>query len=59
MKILFCSDSLNHVTGMGHVILNIIDGLNKEYKDLEIVYCTFTGQPSKKEDYAYHGGNIC
>lgn len=55
MKILFCSDSLNHVTGMGHVILNIIDGLNKEYKDLEIVYCTFTGQPSKKEDYVFHG----
>lgn len=55
MKILFCSDSLNHVTGMGHVILNIINGLNKEYKDLEIVYCTFTGHPTNREDYIYHG----
>ena len=54
MKILFCGDSLHNVSGMGHVMLNIIDGLNSQYKDLEIVYCTLTGRPSYKECYKFH-----
>lgn len=55
MKILFCSDSLKGVTGMNHVSINIMEGLFNTYPDVEIVHCTFTGQPSQQTDFTHHG----
>ena len=55
MRIMFVGDTLHGITGLGYAMLNIINGLNNKYNDLEIIYCTFTGTPSIKEDYNYHG----